>query len=169
MGQAAAAALMVAAILSCSATARGQPALIGMQDDLQDAVPDAEPPPPSCCCCCRFVPKPGEPTETELTAVIVAGATGAALSQFLALVFIANQPHSLPAVDTIPVIGTIFAAQRNVLDARTMPLLLFSAGVQAIGILVAGVAGAELAAQRRLLVDLAASPAGAGVGITWRY
>jgi hypothetical protein len=153
-----AAALMVAGILSYSATARGQPASFGVQD---------ADPPPSCCFGCAA--RPEEPTEAELTGIIVAGATGAAVSQLLALVFIHDQPHNVPAVDTIPVIGTIVAAQRSPVDARTTPLLLFSAGVQAISILLAGIAGAELAARHRLLVDVTASPTGAGVGVTWRH
>jgi hypothetical protein len=115
------------------------------------------------------VPIPGEPTDTELTAVIVAGATAATISYLFAAVLISQQPHSVATVDNIPVIGTIIAAQRYVADPSATPLLLFSAGVQAIGILIAGVGGAELAAHHRLQVDVGASASGAGAGITWRF
>jgi hypothetical protein len=153
-----AAAMVAAAIWSYHSTARGQPAIIGMQD--------ADPPAPPACCC-RLAP--GDPEEVELTAVIAASATVVAVSHLLAIAFIANQHHGLSAIDPIPVIGTIIAAQRNALDDRTVPLLLFSAGVQAIGILVVGMASAELAQRHRLLVDAFASSSGAGISIGWRY
>ncbi|MGZ3428345.1 MAG: hypothetical protein ACXVCV_16950, partial [Polyangia bacterium] len=93
----------------------------------------------------------------------------ATISYLFAAILISQQPHSVPTVDAIPVVGTIVAAQRYVLDPSATPLLLFSAGVQAIGILVAGVGAAELAARRRLMLDVGASATGAGVGVTWRF
>jgi hypothetical protein len=159
-----AAAMVAAAIWSYHSTARGQPAIIGVQD-VDPSFAAAAPPPPRPCCC-RFVPS--DPEESELTAVIVAGATAVAVSHLLATAFIVNQ-HGASPIDPIPVIGTVIAAQRSAADDRTVPLLLFSAGVQAIGILVVGMASAELAQRHRLLVEAFASPSAAGVTIGWRY
>jgi hypothetical protein len=159
-----AAAMVATAIWSYHSTARGQPAIIGVQD-ADPPLAGSVPPAPQQCCC-RFVPV--DPEESELTAVIVASATAVAVSHLLATAFIVNQ-RGLSPIDPIPVVGTIIAAQRNSVDDRTVPLLLFSAGVQAIGILVVGMASAELAQRHRLLVEAFASPSSAGVSIGWRY
>ncbi|MDB4970256.1 MAG: hypothetical protein JWN44_5945 [Myxococcales bacterium] len=173
-----AAALMVAVMLSSGATARGQPvagvAGLGMVD--VDPVPvepalasesDDQPrPPPRGCCCCGFLPP--APSEHELTGMLAAGVSAAGVAYLFATVYTLTQPHA-QSVDLLPVVGAIASAARSPLYDRSPPLLLFSAGVQAVGILVAVAVGAELASRRRLMIDVGASPCGAGVSVTWRH
>ena len=101
--------------------------------------------------------------------MIAAGEPAATVASLIAAVSMNSEPHRGLPVEGLPVVGAIVAAARNPADDRTTPLLLFSAGVQAIGILVAGVTVAELAERRHLLLDVGASPSGAGVSVTWRY
>ncbi|MCU1276541.1 MAG: hypothetical protein JWM53_87 [bacterium] len=174
MANRASAGLIVATILWCGSTARGQPAAIGVQDADPEPIPAAEPllappppPPTSSCCCCPHLVL--DPTEREAIALIAAGAAAAAVGYLFSTVYLFSQPHSQQAVDAIPIAGGIIAAARGRADDRDTPLLLFAAGVQAIGTLLAATAGAELAAQRRLSVEVGASPCGGGVAVTWRY
>jgi len=172
MARSVAAAWVVAAIVSFGSAARAQPALIGV--GVQDADPPTadDAPRQLLPCNCRLVPElsPLDPNEVELTSAIVASASVAGLSYIMALT-LASRSNGASAVSAIPVFGAIVTAQRNHnLDDSTTPLLLFSAGVQAIGILVAAVAGADLARlRRRVEVDLSVSPAGGCVSTTWRF
>jgi len=171
---------IVAAACSVAATARAQPVMLGMQDadpPIEEAPPKLPPPaalapaplPPPPPCCCRYLPDPMDPGETELTAAIIVGGTVASFGYLLALLLAADEPRPLSTVDTIPVVGAIYGAQRTALDDQRAPIYLFAAGVQAIGALVIGVAASELAQHRRLLLDVSAAPSGGGAALTWRY
>jgi hypothetical protein len=166
---------IVAALFAIGATAHAQAVMLGMQDADpagEDAAPKLTPPPPPPApaqCCCRYVPAANDPVETELTAAIVVGGTVASFGYLLALLLAADEPRGLSTVDTIPVAGAIYGAQRTALDGQRAPIYLFAAGVQAIGALVIGVAASELAQRRRLLLDVSAAPSGGGVALTWRY
>ena len=169
-------ACIVAVVCAIGATARGQAVMLGMQDadpPTEDAPPQLLPPPAAVPaappCCCGYLPAPNDPVATELTAAIVVGGTVASFGSLLALLLAADEPRGLSTVDTIPVVGAIYGAQRSTLDDQRGPLYLFAAGVQAIGALVIGVAASELAQHRRLLLDVSAAPSGAGVALTWRY
>lgn len=179
MARVAATALMVTAICF-SATARAQPVAccgIGVDDvDLADVKPEVEAPPPAPPltlplppCCGMAAIAPGEPSDGELTGVIAGAASAAVVSYLLATLFASTQPHNVPLVDGIPVLGAIVAASRNPLDDRTTPLLLFSAGVQAIGILVAATVGVGLAERRQIRLDFGACPSGAGASVSWHF
>ncbi len=170
MARIAAAAVMVMTILSLASVARGQPSsIVGLQDagpvpdDEPDAlVPTASPLAPCCCCGMDRIGA----TDRELTGVIAGGAAAAIVSYLFATLYATAQPHSLPTVEGIPIAGAIVAAARNPVDDRNAPLLLFSAGVQAIGVLVAAVAGADRAELRRLNIEVGACPG--GFGVSWR-
>jgi hypothetical protein len=170
------ASMIVAAVFAIGATARAQAVMLGMQDadpPGEDAPPKLVPPPPpapaATPCCCGYVPAPYDPNETELTAAIVVGGTVASFGYLLALLLAADEPRPLSTVDTIPVVGAIYGAQRTALDDQRAPIYLFAAGVQAIGALVIGVAASELAQRHRLLLDVSAAPSGAGAALTWRF
>ena len=171
---AAATALMVATILSLGSTARGQPSGGVDVQDADEAPPPEQPrlaapvlPALTPCCCCGMASI--GPSEPELTAVIAGGSAAAIMAYVFAAVYANAQPHSVPAIEGIPVAGAIVAAVRNPADDRGTPLLLFSAGVQAIGILVAAVTGADLAERRRLNLEVAPCAGGGAIGVTWRY
>jgi len=130
----------------------------------------------ACTCpgCCQLVPPPPNqldpangPSRRELNAVMAGGAT-AAIGAYVAGIFAARaQNHQNIAIDSIPIAGAVASAARNAPDDRT-PLLLFSAGVQAMGLLVIAAAATDLAALRRLSVDVGAGPNGCDVRLTWR-
>jgi hypothetical protein len=192
----AAASTVVVAILSCSAAARAQSFAAGSVG-IGDVDPplDAElapPPPPVClsppattpcmhcqgsqCAQCQpamcphclpLVPK--EASEDELEAVLIGGVSAAALGYLVANVLVAQQPHRTPTVDGIPVFGAVWSVAHNEAMDRTTPILLFSAGVQAIGLLVTVASATELHDLRRLGLDFSASASGAGMTYTWRY
>ncbi|HEY2746098.1 MAG TPA: hypothetical protein VGL86_15790 [Polyangia bacterium] len=180
---------VVVAILSYGGAARAQSFACGSVG-LADADPplDAElippaqpsccPPPattpcthcqPSQCAHCRLLIAPPDVTEDELEAVLIGGVSAAALGYLVANVIISQQPHRTPTIDGIPVFGAIWSVAHNQAMDRTTPLLLFSAGVQAIGLLVTVAAATELHDLRRLGLDFSASAQGAGVTYTWRY
>ena len=166
------AATVVIAILASSAATRAQ-SFAGGTITLGDVDPppnDAAepPPPPPLCVCPRCLPPPPDaPSEDELEAVLVGGVSAAALGYLVSNVMVAQQTHRTPTVDSIPVFGAVWSVAHNSAADRSTPLLLFTAGVQAIGILVTIAAATELHDLRNL--ELAASPTGAGVTYTWRY
>jgi hypothetical protein len=131
--------------------------------------------PCACSGCCQLLPPPPDerdpetgPSEHELHAVMAGGAT-AAVAAFVLGVFAARaQNHTNAAIDNIPIAGAVASAARNAPDDHNTPLLLFSAGVQAMGLLVIAAAATDLAALRRLSVDVGAGPGGCGVRLTWR-
>lgn len=185
-----AAATVVSAILSCSAVAHGQTFAAGAVG-ISDADPplDAElpPPPPSAaspapmhCNCTPSYCAPGcdammpplinpEVSEDELEAVLIGGASAAALGYLVANVLVATQVHRTAVVDGIPVFGAIWSVAHNDAGDRTTPLLLFSAGVQAIGILVTVAAATELHDLRRLNLDISACATGGSMSVSWRF
>jgi hypothetical protein len=188
---------VVCAILSCGATAHAQSFASG-SIGIADADPplDAELPPPGaearcappatascthcqasqcthcqtaapCGHCLPFLPN--EVSEEELEAVLIGGVSAAALGYLVANVLVAQQPHRTPTIDAIPIFGAVWSVAHNEAADRTTPMLLFSAGVQAIGLLVTVAAATELHDLRKLGLDFSASPQGAGMSFTWRY
>ncbi len=131
--------------------------------------------PGTCCGCGPLDPDPlalpplETPRRAELDAVLASGAAATVVSSVAAVLLARNQPHSIPAVDDIPVAGAVAAAARNTTDQRDTPLLLFTAGVQAMGLLVIAAAATDLAELRRLQLDLEAGPGGCGAAVTLRF
>jgi hypothetical protein len=187
-----AAATVVSAILSCSAVAHAQsfgPGSIAIADadpPLDEEPADTSPPtpPPTAspsmphCTCTPTMCVPGcdlpplvnpEVGEDELEAVLIGGASAAALGYLVSNVLVAMQPHRTAVVDGIPVFGAIWSVAHNDAGDRTTPLLLFSAGVQAIGILVTVAAATELHDLRRLNLDISASATGGSMSVGWRF
>ena len=187
---------VVVAILSCSAAARAQSfgggsVVLGDVDPpSDDELPPATetpvcPPPatapctgcqeaqcghcaPASCPLCQL-PPPSEVSEDELEAVLIGGVSAAALGYLVANVLVAQQPNRTATVDGLPVFGAVWSVAHNAAMDRTTPLLLFSAGVQAIGVLVTVAAATELHDLRKLNLDFSASSSGAGVTYTLRY
>ena len=131
----------------------------------------------ACACqgCCQALAPPSDvrdrvegPSEAELRAVLAGGATAAVAAYVVGFFVARDQPHPNATVDAIPIAGAVASAARNAPDARNTPLLLFSAGVQTMGLLVIAAAVTDLAALRRLPVDVDAGPGGCGVRLTWR-
>ncbi|MCA1664771.1 MAG: hypothetical protein LC659_10955 [Myxococcales bacterium] len=127
-----------------------------------------------CACpgCCQPPADEGNfesgPSEHELHAVMAGGATAAVAAYVLGVFAARAQTHESAAVDGIPIAGAVASAARNAPDDRNTPLLLFSAGVQAMGLLVIAAAATDLAALHRWSVDVGAGPGGCGVRLTWR-
>jgi hypothetical protein len=126
-------------------------------------------------CCQPLVPPPPDerepetgPSEHELHAVMAGGATAAIAAYVLGVFAARAQNHTNAAIDNIPIAGAVASAARNAPDDHNTPLLLFSAGVQAMGVLVIAAAATDLAALRRLSVEVGAGPGGCGVRLTWR-
>ena len=131
----------------------------------------------ACTCpgCCQLVAPPPDapdpesgPSEHELHAVMAGGATAAVAAYVVGVFAARGQNHQNAAIDNIPIAGAVASAARNAPDDHNTPLLLFSAGVQAMGLLVIAAAATDLAALRRLSVDVGAGPGGCGVRLTWR-
>lgn len=165
-----AAATVVSAFLSCSTLAHAQSFACGSVG-IADVDPplDAElvPPgaPPGSC-----VPLvPSETTERELEAVLISGVTAAALGYLVSNVLVNTQPHRNLVIDNIPIFGAIWSVSHNSADDRSTPLLLFSAGVQAIGLLVTVASATELHDLRRIGLEVSACSSGGGVSLSWHY
>ena len=114
--------------------------------------------------CCAPACDPQPPTiDGELYAVMAAGVALAASAWAFTIGYVSTQPHSWMPMDAVPVVGNIAYAVRRDQDPR-VPLVLFAAGVEVIGALVAATVGLELARQPKWIrVDVSASRDGAGV------
>lgn len=179
----AAAAMVVSALLSGSAVAHGQSFVSGsagvsdvdppIEADLTPNVQSAGLPPcpctPTMCApSCMPLIAP-EVSEDELEAVLIGGASAAALGYLVSNVIVSTQPHRTPVVDAIPIFGAVWSVAHNETADRTTPMLLFSAGIQAIGLLVTVASATELHDLRKLGIDLGVSANGAGASLTWHY
>jgi hypothetical protein len=146
-------------LVSWSAAARGQPcdcACTGRSDNLLPCDPCAGTPHESA-------------TIAELQAVMASSLAVGLTSYVFATAWASTQPHFVWTTDTIPVAGAIVSAARNG-GSRDTPLLLFAAATQAIAILVATVAGTEIAEERRRWdIMVGASSNGAGAMFGLRY
>jgi hypothetical protein len=109
------------------------------------------------------------PSERELQGVLAAGAaTG--IAAYLASVFVARaEPHSIAAVDGIPIVGAMVASARNPGDRQGAPLLLASAGLQMAGLLMAAAAATELHEMHSWSVAVGAGRDGCGATVTWHF
>jgi hypothetical protein len=136
----------------------------------------APPPAPSCCACSMTCAQPPPArvrhhtgaSDGELEALVATGVALAVVSYAFSTVYAETQPHSVTAVDAIPVVGAaVWSARNPSRDASSA--MLFAAGVQAIGILMATATGVELA-ERRNAVDIGvgAGPDGGGVVMRMR-
>jgi hypothetical protein len=113
----------------------------------------------------------GGPSRRDLKAVLAAG-LATALAAYVGGVIVArNEPHSIAAVDSLPVAGAIAGAARNPADRQGAPMLLVSAGLQMAGWLMVAGAATELheATLRRWNVDVGASANGCGAALSWRF
>jgi len=129
-------------VVSWTAMARGQPCLCGT-DGLADPLQS--------------------PAIEELQAVMASSVAVGLVSYVFATAFASTQPHYVWTTDSIPVAGAIISVARN--GSREAPLLLFSAATQAISILVAIVAGTEIAEERRRW-EIGAGISGDGGGMS---
>lgn len=128
------------------------------------------------CCDCRVLDlTPDEterirgPSQDELEALLAAGAGTAVASYILGIMVARTEPHQIAAVDDLPVVGAVASAARNTFADRNTSLLVFSAGLQAMGLLVVAAAATDLAALRRLSLEINAGPNGCGASVTWRF
>lgn len=135
--------------------------------------PIAQPPPialvPADCGCSAREPEPVPlfgPSREDLEGLLAGGAGVAIASYFLGTQLARSQDHSLPVVDNIPIVGAVASAARNS-GGRDTPLLLFSAGVQAMGLLIVAATASDLAELKRLSIEV--GPNGCGASFTWRF
>jgi hypothetical protein len=157
MAHRATAAMVLAAIFSYGAVARGQTSSC---DGI--GIIDADQPLRSEC------PSMVVSSDEELRGAIIGGAVTAGVAYLFASALAALQPQRSPYVDSIPVFGAIWSAAHNEPSDRTQ-LLIFSAGLQAAGLLITLVTAAELHAPERLRFEVGACATGAGAAVTWRY
>ncbi|HEX6835711.1 MAG TPA: hypothetical protein VF334_04015, partial [Polyangia bacterium] len=80
-----------------------------------------------------------------------------------------HEPHTNVVVDRIPIVGPVAAAARNAQDDENVPLLLFSAGVQAMSVMLIAAASSDLVALHRMQIAVAAGPDSCGVTIGGRF
>ncbi len=109
------------------------------------------------------------PSLRELEALLAGGVALTAASYVFGVITAERAPHSITAVDTIPIVGAVASAVRNANDPHVAPLLVLSAGAQAMGLVILAAAGSELAEKRHLLIDVGAGPDGCHAGVTWRF
>jgi hypothetical protein len=109
------------------------------------------------------------PSRHELEALLAAGAAVAVSSYAVGVALAHDMPHSITALDGIPIVGPIVEAARHADDRGNASLLVLSGGIQAIGILILAASGTELAERRRIAVDVSAGPGGCGASMTWRF
>src|SRR5512135_467683 len=76
------------------------------------------------------------PSEAELHGALAGGITALAASYVLGVLVAWHEPHTNVVVDRIPIVGPVASAARNAQDDENVPLLLFSAGVQAMSVML---------------------------------
>ena len=109
------------------------------------------------------------PSQAELEGALAGGITALAASYVLGVAVAWHEQHPNAVVDRIPIIGPVYSAARNANDDQDVPLLLFSAGVQAMSVMLIAAAASDLAALHRIQVAIGASPDGCGVSLTGRF
>lgn len=109
------------------------------------------------------------PSEAELEGALAGGVTALAASYILGVLVAWHEPHTNVVVDRIPIVGPVAAAARNASDDENVPLLLFSAGVQAMSVMLIAAAATDLAALRRMQIAVAAGPDGCGLTLSGRF
>ncbi len=171
---------VVVTCLSCATLAGAQEPL-EPQPDVQpqpQLPPLAQPPAPACTCCSCGAPNllpPLEPelvngpSQAELEGALAGGVTALAASYVLGVLVAWREPHTNAVVDRLPIIGPVASAARNAQDDENVPLLLFSAGVQAMSAMVIAAAATDLAALRRVQVSVGAGPDGCGMTLTTHF
>jgi hypothetical protein len=156
--------IVLSAIICCAATARAQPCAScpGEPGDVTVLDPELELVPAR--------PPPGyRPSDRELKVELAVGIGTAAVSYALASILVRAQPHSIPVVDNIPIVGAVASVARNRVDNRLTPVLLISAGLQAISMLMIVASSVDLAQRARFWVDVGCNSTGGNVELTWRY
>lgn len=109
------------------------------------------------------------PSEAELHGALAGGITALAASYVLGVLVAWHEPHTNVVVDRIPIVGPVAAAARNAQDDENVPLLLFSAGVQAMSVMLIAAASSDLVALHRMQIAVAAGPDGCGLTIGGRF
>ena len=109
------------------------------------------------------------PSEAELHGALAGGITALAASYVLGVLVAWHEPHTNVVVDRIPIVGPVASAARNAQDDENVPLLLFSAGVQAMSVMLIAAASSDLVALHRMRIAVAAGPDGCGLTITGRF
>jgi len=77
-------------------------------------------------------------------------------------------PHSVRAIDSIPIIGTIIAGTRET-SRDNHAALFFSAGVQVVGAIVAALSAVELARVHAARAEYTVTVTGDGVALGGRW
>jgi hypothetical protein len=109
------------------------------------------------------------PSEGELEGALAGGITALAASYVLGVLVAWHEPHTNVVVDRIPIVGPVASAARNSADDQNVPLLLFSAGVQAMSAMVIAAAATDLTTLRRIQVSVGAGPDGCGMTLSGHF
>ncbi len=109
------------------------------------------------------------PSEAELEGALAGGVTALAASYVLGVLVAWHEPHTNVVVDRLPIVGPVASAARNAQDDENVPLLLFSAGVQAMSVMLIAAAASDLAALRRMQIGFSAGPDSCGLTIGGRF
>ncbi|HEX8950983.1 MAG TPA: hypothetical protein VF945_04010 [Polyangia bacterium] len=152
---------VVAACVSRPAFAQPQPCSCCNCDAIDLTLPPSPPP--------RAPPSIPGPSEAELEGALAGGVTALAASYVLGVLVAWHEPHTNAVVDRLPVVGPVAAAARNASDDENVPLLLFSAGVQAMSVMLIAAAATDLSALRHMQLAFGAGPDGCGVTLTGRF
>ena len=109
------------------------------------------------------------PSQAELEGALAGGVTALAASYVLGVLVAWHEPHTNIVVDRLPIVGPVASAARNAEDDENVPLLLFSAGVQAMSVMLIAAAASDLAVLRRAQIGVSAGPDGCGLTIGGRF
>lgn len=109
------------------------------------------------------------PSQAELEGALAGGVTALAASYVLGVLVAWQEPHTNIVVDRLPIVGPVASAARNAEDDQNVPLLLFSAGVQAMSVMLIAAAASDLAVLRRAQIGVSAGPDGCGLTIGGRF
>ncbi len=121
-----------------------------------------------CARACDVRPPPDPSNIAELRGVQAAAIATGIASWIFTTVLASQQEHFYLPVDTIPVVGGINSAVHN--QSRDTPLMLFASSAQVMSILVAVVAGLELAEEhRRWELSVGCSGNSAGLMLGGRF
>ena len=109
------------------------------------------------------------PSQAELEGALAGGITALAASYVLGVAVAWHEPHTNVVVDRIPILGPVAAAARNASDDEQVPLLLFSAGVQAMSVMLIAAAASDLSALHKMQIAVGGGPGGCGLTLTGRF
>jgi hypothetical protein len=115
---------------------------------------------------------PPSPDEKAALYTLTAGLSIFTVSYLVGTTYALSLPHPNRAFDLVPVIGAIGSADRNRDPATATHVLIFSAGTQAVGILLAVLSAVEYhraLEERRLSFQLGPTPGGAAFSLSGSF